>query len=144
MRYMAGVTVITIALVASLVAGCGSSSSTTVASTTSTGNGTSPVCAAYSQLRSFNDLKQLDPSNAPRVQATMRNVNLAVGSLEAAVSLTAGNTGASAQSAVSTFQSQFASAQGQPTAQQVATVQTALKQLESSLHATVTQLGRKP
>jgi hypothetical protein len=141
---MAGVTVVTIVLVASLVAGCGSSSSTTVASTTSTGNGTSPVCAAYSQMVSFKDLKQLDPSNASQVKAAMRNVNAAAGALSAAVSLTAGNTGASAQSAVSTFQSQFASAQGQPTAQQVATVQAALKQLESSLHATVTQLGCKP
>ena len=147
MRNAIALPIISVVLIASLVAGCGGddsgSSPATETSTTSGANGNAPVCATYALVVSAGKtVEQLDPSNASaaQVKRAVADLSKSVQALSSAASEAASQAASDIEPAVSRFQSQLDSAEGQPVSQQLSTLGTALGELESSLNKTISGL----
>jgi hypothetical protein len=147
MRNAIALPIVSVVLIASLVAGCGgddSGGSTDAGtSTTSAANGNASVCATYALVQSAGKaVEQLDPSkaSADQVKRAVSDLSKSVQALSSAASEAAGQAASEIKPAVSRFESQLDSAAGQPASQQLSTLGTALGELESSLKKTISGL----
>jgi hypothetical protein len=148
MRKTIAIPIVTAILIASILAGCGGDDSTgntgAATSTTTNASGNASVCATYALVQSAGDaVTQLDPSNASaaQVKQAVADLNKSAQALSSAASQAANAAGSDVKSAVSRFQAQSGSAQGQPVSQQLVTLGNALGQLESSLKETIAQFN---
>jgi hypothetical protein len=144
-RHAFALPTIVVALAASLIAGCGDddSATTTNAGGTTTTGADSTVCATFALVQSAgNDLKQIDPSETTpaEVKEAVSNLGKSVQALGSAASDAGGQTKSDVEAAARSFQSELDSAEGQPIAQQLVTLGTALGQLQNSLTQTLSDL----
>jgi hypothetical protein len=147
MRHAISVPIAIAVLTAALLAGCGGDDSTSspATETTTTGNagGDASVCATYAFVQAAGEeVEKLNPSDASaaEIKKAVSNLTKSVQALGSAAAKAAGETKADVQSAVDAFQSKLDSAEGQPTAQQIATLGDAFDELQVALKQTVDEL----